>query len=75
MLEIYDRDTGLWWNGTTWGTRTAIDTELGTGTTTRTWSYTFNPGTPSPDPYWITVRSFDAATNPSNYTYRNFTAI
>jgi hypothetical protein len=64
----------MWWNGTTWQSgRTTVDTVLGTGTTTRGRSYDFDPPTPATQPYWVTVRSFDAAANPSGYSYRNFT--
>ena len=70
-LEIYDRDTGLWWNGCGWQVaRTGVDALLAGGD----WSYSFDPGSPASQPYWVTVRSFDAAGNPSSYVYTNFAA-
>ena len=70
-LEIYDRDTGLWWNGCGWQVaRTGVDASLAGGD----WSYSFDPGSPASQPYWVTVRSFDAAGNPSSYVYTNFAA-
>ena len=69
-LEIYDRDSGLWWNGSGWQVaRTGVDALLAGGD----WSYSFDPGSPASQPYWVTVRSFDAAGNPSPYAYTNFT--
>ena len=71
QVEIYDRDTTQWWNGTTWQTgRTQIAAALGGGTTSRTWSYTFDPPTPSTLPYWVTVQSTDSTTL-SPYAYIN----
>ena len=74
-MEIYDRDTVQWWNGTGWQPgRTFVTATLGAGTTSRTWSYDgFAPPDPQTLPYWMTVRSFDDAGNPSSYVYRNFT--
>ena len=71
-LEIYDRDTVQWWNGAGWQPgRTFVTATLDAGTTSRTWSYDgFAPPDPQTLPYWMTVRSFDAAGNPSSYVYR-----
>ena len=73
-LEIYDRDTIQWWNGTGWQPgRTFVTATLDAGTTSRTWSYAgFAPPDPQTLQYWMTVRSFDDAGNPSSYVYRNF---
>jgi hypothetical protein len=73
-LEVFDRDTGLWWNGSAWQAgRTTVDAVLGAGSTSRDWSYGFDPPVAASQPYWVTVRAFDAAGNPSSYVYRNFT--
>ena len=73
VLEIYDRDTSLWWSGAAWQAgRTSVDAVLGAGTTSRTWSYDFDPAAPASQPYWVTVRSRDAGGNASGYTFTNF---
>ena len=61
-----------WWNGAGWQAgRTFVTATLGAGTT-----WTYGRGLLLRDPqtlqYWMTVRSFDAAGNPSSYVYRNF---
>ena len=74
VLEIYDRDTSQWWNGSGWQAgRTSLDAVLGAGTTSRAWSYGFSPPVPAASPYWVTVRSVDGAANMSPYSYLNFT--
>ena len=73
-LEIYNRDTTQWWNGVDWQPgRTFVTATLDAGTTSRSWSYDFAPADPSTLMYWMTVRGFDDAGNPSGYVYRNFT--
>ena len=37
------------------------------------WSYSFDPPSPASQPYWVTVRAFDAAGNASPYVFTNFT--
>ena len=71
MLEIYDRESTEWWNGAGWqATRTSFAATLADpGAAVSGWSYSFNPPVASPQPYWVTVRGFDAASNPSAYVY------
>ena len=76
VLEIFDRDTSEWWNGSGWqAARTSFVALLDdAGALSSGWSYSFDPPSPASQPYWVTVRAFDAAGNPSPYVYRNFTA-
>ena len=74
VVEIYNRDTTEWWNGSAWQpVRTSVAATLGAGSTSRSWSYGFDPPSAAVLPYWVTVRAFDGAGNPSAYRYRNFT--
>ena len=76
VLEVFDRDTSEWWNGSGWqAVRTSFVALLDdAGALSSGWSYSFDPPSAASQPYWVTVRAFDAAGNPSPYVYRNFTA-
>ena len=75
VLEIFDRDTGDWWNGSVWqeGRTSVLATLDAAGALSTGWSYPFDPPVVASQPYWVTVRSFDAAGNASPYVYVNFT--
>ena len=77
VLEIFDRDTGEWWDGSAWQVaRSSFDAVLDApGAASSGWSYSFDPPSVSSQPYWVTVRSFDAAGNASAYAYTNFTVL
>ena len=77
VLEIFDRDTGEWWDGSAWqAARSSFDASLdAAGEVSSGWAYSFDPGSVSSEPYWVTVRSFDAAGNASAYSYTNFTVL
>ena len=74
VLEIFDRDTGDWWNGSVWqeGRTSVLATLDAAGALSTGWSYPFDPPVVASQPYWVTVRSFDAAGNASPYVYVNF---
>jgi hypothetical protein len=77
LVEIYNRDLPAtpWWNGTGWQTaRTQVSADVVPPDATSTdWTYVFDPPTAATLPYWVTVRSFDAAGNTSSYDTTNFT--
>jgi hypothetical protein len=74
VLEIYNRDDTMWWNGTTWQVdRTMFEADLADGTTPRDWSITFDPDEPADLPYCMRVMDVDAAGNPSDRVFVNFT--
>jgi hypothetical protein len=74
VLEIFDRDTGEWWDGSLWqvdrSSFVAVLDDAGASSTG--WSYSFDPPVPASAPYWVTVRAFDAAMNASAHVYTNF---
>ncbi len=69
-MEIFDRETTLWWDGSDWqGERMFLAASVvGQGTPSATWSYGFNPSAPSPQPYWWTLKTIDTSGNVVNST-------
>jgi hypothetical protein len=74
-VELRDRVSGLWWDGSTWQVpRQSFDVPVDTpGAAASGWSFGFNPEFPSSQPYWVTLRAVDEAGNASSYVYTNFT--
>ena len=58
VLEIFDRDTSEWWDGSSWQVaRSSFDAVLDApGEASSGWSYSFDPPSVSSQPYWVTVR-------------------
>ena len=75
-LEIKDRDSGDWWNGTGWqSARVQFFADLGVAVGDSTpWSFSFDPPGDGVTvlPYWMTVTAFDAAGNASVRDTRYF---
>ena len=77
QVQVYDRDTGSWWDGSVWLSGPAVDLDgvvALPGGVVSDWSYVFDLGSVpvSSKPYQVRARSFDAAGNYSAWSYRNF---
>ena len=72
-LVIRNIDTGQYWNGSNFGNGYArVDPSIGGSPTSRTWSYSFDPGAAAGGRYFVTAIVFDTSGNIGDRPSRRF---